>query len=111
MFLVKNNNPALHRIGLGEPEDFIDLMPGVNNVDEEKWERASKNPMVKWRLKCREYELVKNVTADVVAETVVPALLEEFGKSKSKTIKKAVAVQMDRLELTDAEKKSAAKIS
>lgn len=109
--LIKNNNPAFHRIGLGDPEDFIDLMPGVNEVDEEKWERAMKNQMVKYRLKLHEYEVVKTVNASVVAETYRPELLENFGKSKSKVIKKAVAVQMERLELTEAEKKSAAKIS
>ena len=108
---VKNNTLSMHRIALsGAFGHHIDLFPGVNTVEDAAWEMALQNSMVAWRVKAGEYEALKAstpITPALVKETYNPAVLDEFEKSKSKLVRKAVSVQKARLELTPEEKASA----
>lgn len=100
--LVKNNTLSLHRIALSSVHGHhIDLFPGVNTVADSDWAAASVNPMVALRVKVREYEPLKSatVTPELVEQTVNPAALDDFAKSKNKKIKNAVAAQKAKLEI------------
>lgn len=104
--LIKNNLPSI--IGTKLDEDFVRLLPGVNELTEKQWKAFDGLPVIHFHLGEGNIELIQakaeaklsdmnaKEAAKLVASTVDKGLLERWASDESrKVVLDAIEKQMD----------------
>lgn len=114
---VKNNEPKVHTIGYaygktagghGTTGLSIRLLPGINEVDAEKWALAKKHPIVQWQVDHEVFQEMGGSSAglssmsvpgaeDLISQTLDRDLLRKWAKTEKRaSVLKALEAQIDK---------------